>query len=235
MKVNVGKTELVVFHRMDISKGTIKMNGVDVVSKKEISVLGVILDSKLEWSTQVDKASRKARSTLQGLRVISKYFTIPEKLMLLTSLFYSRLYYGSQIWLIPSLKRVLKTKLFSASGNALKLLERDRSFRELHKKYNRATPTQFQKYTTAVSFYDLVKNSTPENDWINLQFNIQNDRRNPRLTFQTNNRYKCGINCLSNRFKSVTNEVDKEWISQTRDSYKMKCKKRLITDKLILL
>ena len=167
--------------------------------------------------------------------MINKYFTIPEKLTLLTSLFYSRLYYGSQIWLIPSLKRVLKTKLYSASGNALKLLERGMSFRELHKKYNRATPTQFQKYTTAVSFHDLVKNETPENDWINLQFNIQNDRRNPRLTFQTNNRYKCGLNCLSNRFKSISNEIDKEWIDQTRDSYKTKCKKRLITDKLALL
>ena len=177
LKVNIEKTELVIFHRLDTSVGTIKLNNLEIVSKKEMSVLGLIFDSKLEWSTQVEKASRKARSSLQGLRVINKYFTIPEKLTLLTSLFYSRLYYGSQIWLIPSLKRVLKTKLYSASGNALKLLERGMSFRELHKKYNRATPTQFQKYTTAVSFHDLVKNETPENDWINVQFNIQNDCR----------------------------------------------------------
>ena len=235
LKVNVAKTEIVVFHRMDTSTGTIKMNGINVVSKKEISVLGVIFDSKLEWSVQVEKSVRKARSALQGLRIISRFFTIPEKLTLLTSFFYSRLYYGSQIWLIPSLKRVLKTKLFSASGNALKLLERDKSFRELHKKYSRATPTQFQKYTTAISFYDLVRSETPEDDWINLQFNIQNDRRNPRLTFQTSNKYRCGLNCLSNRFKSVTKEIDKEWVNQTRDTYKTRCKKRLITDKLILL
>ena len=235
LKVNVGKTELVVFHRMDTSTGMIRMNGVDVTSKKEISVLGVIFDSKLEWAMQVEKSVRKARSALQGLRIISRFFTTPEKLMLLTSLFYSRLYYGSQIWLIPSLKRVLKTKLFSASGNALKLLERGTSFRELHKKYNRATPTQFQKYITAVSFFDLVKCETPEDDWINLQFNIQNDRRNPRLTFQTNNRYKCGLNCISNRFKSVSNEINKDWIDQSRDSYKTNCKKRLITDKLMLM
>ena len=163
------------------------MNGIDVTSKKEISVLGVSFDSKLEWATQVEKSIRKARSSLQGLRIIGKFFTTPEKLTLLTSLFYSRLYYGSQIWLFPSLKHVLKTKLFSASRNALKLLERGKSFRELHKKYNRATPTQFQKYMTAVSFFDLVRSETPEDDWINLQFNIQNDRRNPRLTFQTNN------------------------------------------------
>ena len=95
---------------MDTSTGMIRMNGVDVISKKEISVLGVIFDSKLEWPMQVEKSVRKARSVLQGLQIISRFFTTQEKLMLLTSLFYSRLYYGSQIWLIPSLKRVLHVR-----------------------------------------------------------------------------------------------------------------------------
>ena len=157
LKVNAEKTELVIFHRSDTATKTLRMNGVVVQSKKEISVLGLTFDSKLEWSLQVERTTRKARSALQGLRVISKYFTTAEKLTLLTSFFYSRLYYGSQIWLIPSLKHVLKTKLFSVSGSALKLLDKNLSFRELHNKFNRAAPTQFQKYTTAVSFYNLIK------------------------------------------------------------------------------
>ena len=94
--------------------------------------------------------------------------------------------------------------------------------------------TQFQKYITAVSFYDLIKKEIPNEDWINLQFNIQNDRRNTRLTFQTNN-YRCELNRISNRFKSISNEIEKEWIDATRDAYKTRCKKRLITDKLIML
>ena len=106
---------------------------------------------------------------------------------------------------------------------------------KLHKKYNRATPTQFQKYTTAVSFYDLVRKEIPEEDWIGLQFSIQNDRRNTRLSFQSNNTYRCGLNCLPNRLKSITNEIDKDWVDLTRDVYKMRCKKRLITEKLIMM
>jgi hypothetical protein len=235
LKVNVEKTEIVIFHKTDTSTSSIKINEVKIPTKKQITVLGVIFDSKLEWSLQVENSVRKARSALQGLRVINKYFTLTERLTLITSFFYSRLYYGSQVWLIPSLKSILKTKLFSASGAALKLLDRDRSFKELHKKYNRATPTQFQKYTTAVSLYDLIKKEIPEDEWINLQFNIQNDRRNTRLSFQTNNRLKCGLNCLSNRFKSINNEIDKQWIDMSRDVYKTKCKKRLITEKLLLL
>ena len=154
---------------------------------------------------------------------------------MLTTFFYSRLYYGSQVWLLPSLKRTLKTKLFSASGNALKLLDRNLSFRELHKKFNRATPMQFQRYTTAVSFFDLIKREIPEEEWINLQFNIQNDRRNTRITFQTSNNYRCGFNRLSNRFRSITNEIEKEWTDLSRDAFKTRCKKRLITDKLLML
>jgi hypothetical protein len=235
LKVNVEKTEIVIFHKTDTATSSIKLNEVEIHTKKQILVLGVLFDSKLEWSLQVENSVRKARSSLQGLRVINKYFTTTERLTLLTSFFYSRLYYGSQIWLIPSLKGALKSRLFSASGAALRLLDKNLSFKELHKKYNRATPTQFQKYTTAVSLYDLIKKEIPEEEWINLQFNIQNDRRNTRLSFQTNNKLKCGINCMSNRFKSITNEIDKQWVDLTRDVYKTKCKKRLITEKLILL
>jgi hypothetical protein len=235
LKVNVEKTEIVIFHKTDTAMSSLELNEVEIHTKKQISVLGVIFDSKLEWSLQVESSVRKARSALQGLRVINKYFTETERLTLMTSFFYSRLYYGSQIWLIPSLKKALKSKLFSASGAALRLLDRDLSFKELHRKYNRATPSQFQKYTTAISLYDLIKKEIPENDWINLQFNIQNDRRNTRLSFQTNNNFKCGLNCLSNRFKSVTNEIDKQWINMPRDVYKTECKRRLISEKLLLM
>jgi hypothetical protein len=34
---------------------------------------------------------------------------------------------------------------------------------------------------------------------------------------------------MPNRFKSITNEVYKQWLDMTRDAYKTKCMKRLIT------
>ena len=88
---------------------------------------------------------------------------------------------------------------------------------------------------TAVASCDLIKKKIPEEDWINLQFNIKNDRQNTRLSFQRNNKLKRGINFMSNRFKSITNEIDKQWIDVTRDAYKTKCKQRIITKKLMML
>ncbi len=66
-----------------------------------MSVLGEILDPKLEWSLQVENLVRKAKSLLQGLRILNKYFTTLERLVLITSFFYSQLYYSLQVWLIP--------------------------------------------------------------------------------------------------------------------------------------
>jgi hypothetical protein len=87
LKVNVEKTEIVIFHKMDTSTSSIKINEVKIPTKKQITVLGVIFDSKLEWSLQVENSVRKARSALQGLRVINKYFTFTERLTLITSFF----------------------------------------------------------------------------------------------------------------------------------------------------
>jgi hypothetical protein len=38
-------------------------------------------------------------------------------------------------------------------------------------------------------------------------------------------------NCVSNRFTSITNETDKQWIDMARDAYKTKSLKMPITEK----
>ena len=91
--------------------------------------------------------------------------------------------------------------------------------------YKKTDRNLFKKLTLIQSNSVIIKKEIPEDEKINLQFNIQNDRRNARLSFQTNNKLKCGFNCQSNRFKSITNKIDKEWIDLTRDAYKTKCKK----------
>ncbi len=36
------------------------------------------------------------------------------------------------------------------------------------------------------------------------------------VAFETNNRLKSEVNCMSNRFKSITNEIDNDWVDMTR-------------------
>ena len=51
--------------------------------------------------------------------LIKKYFSKKESSMLLTSNFFSSLYYNCDVWLIPSLRPQLKQHMLSASARAL--------------------------------------------------------------------------------------------------------------------
>jgi hypothetical protein len=121
LKVNEKKTELCIFHRNKNTDGDLKIDNTTIQSKSEMNVLGLTFDSKLNWGPQVSRAIKGANSSLQAIKMIRKYFKTNEVIQLLTSNFYSKLYYGSEIWHLPTLKSNCKKLLLSASANALKL------------------------------------------------------------------------------------------------------------------
>ena len=159
MKVNESKTELCLFHRGDSGPITVNINGNEVTSKKTINILGVIFDSKLQWSDQVAHSIKRSMNALNAIRLIRRFFKRDELLNLLTSNFYSILYYNSEIWHLPSLKPTLKQKLLSASARALKVCNKytdnNVSFEAIHDLCNRATPIKMQKYKLAICLYKL--------------------------------------------------------------------------------
>ena len=65
--------------------------------KKQINVLGVTFDSKLQWTTQVAKTMKKAKSTLHSIKLIKAHVSNLELKQLITSNFYSVLFYNSEI------------------------------------------------------------------------------------------------------------------------------------------
>ena len=121
LKVNESKTELCIFHRTNNTEGRLIVDNETIESKNEINVLGITFDSKLQWIPQVSRAIKGANNSLQAIKLIRKYFSKNEIVLMLTSHFYAKLYYGSEIWHIPSLNQNCKKLLLSASANALKL------------------------------------------------------------------------------------------------------------------
>ena len=115
MKVNVTKTEFTIFHKSFNTAG-IRTGAEWIDAKQEMGVLGIVFDSCLEWSKQVDKSVLKARQSSKAFRRIKDYFTDSEKNALIKSLVFSRMYYGSEIWLLPNLKERHFTRLYSQSG-----------------------------------------------------------------------------------------------------------------------
>ena len=92
------------FHKGDTAPIKITINGNEVTSKKSINILGVIFDSKLQWSDHIAHTIKNSMSALNAIRLIKKFFTQKELLWLVTSNFYLIMYYNSEIWHLPSLK-----------------------------------------------------------------------------------------------------------------------------------
>ena len=74
-----------------------------------------------QWNKQVAQSINKAKKYLHAIRLIKKYFNPNELKQLITSNFYSILYYNCEIWLIPWLSPLLKQQLLAASSSALRL------------------------------------------------------------------------------------------------------------------
>jgi hypothetical protein len=121
LKVNEDKTEVVLFYKKDSRPNNLKLNGTQQVSKNSMNVLGVIFYSKFQWAQQVANSVLKARKALSAIGIIRCYFTTKELLALVTSNYFSLLYYNSQIWHVPSLKTQIKQFIPSASAKALKV------------------------------------------------------------------------------------------------------------------
>ncbi len=76
----------------------IKLDDLTIISKGSINLLGVLFDSKLNWSEQVTKVVMKASKSLNAIKIIIRFFTSSTLLKLMTSNYYSVLFYSSLIW-----------------------------------------------------------------------------------------------------------------------------------------
>jgi hypothetical protein len=97
LKVNDKKTEICLFHRMDVRRVQISVGESQIIYSNTMNVLGVSFDSNMQWSNQVSNTIKKANSALHAISLIKKYFNSKELLTLITSNFYSILFYNSEI------------------------------------------------------------------------------------------------------------------------------------------
>ena len=232
LKVNDSKTEVCLFYRKDHLPIDIMFNNVTVKSKKSINVLGVTFDSKMQWSDQVCNAIKKAKKAQHAIMLLKNYFNKVELNQLLTSNFFSVLFYNSDIWHIPCLSPILKRQLLAASASALKICTPSynylMSYKNLHYINKRAMPEQMMRYKHAILLYKTYNETTQTKNWLTLNFQQSfNNRNNTFRVFSTNN-YKVGQNLTSNRFAVINGLVNLDWLGESFETYKVKCKDKFL-------
>ena len=193
-----------------------------------MNVLGVVFDCKLNWSEHVAHAIKKSNRSLCALRLLKRYFNPAEMKMLLTSNYYSSLYYNSEIWLSIHLKHELKQSLLSASANAIRscipLKNRFISFEAIHKECNQFTPTQVGYYKLSILLHKLYNSNIHSTDWRDLANLIIITGRQSKFKCFKTNIYKIGMNILINRFHALNNLIELNDLDSTLPCFKRKMK-----------
>ena len=229
LKVNGDKTEMCLFYRKDCPPVTLPINNTVITSSPTIKVLGVVFDSKLNWQSHIHMAITKARKSLQGIKLIRKFFNNKELMALINANFYSILYYNADIWLLPSLTRPAKKALLSASAAPLKLCCNTyhtlMSYNHLHKVLNRPTPNDYTKYYHALLLHKTQNNQTQSKDWLDLNFNQNFNARCSKANFIDTSNNKTGKNLISNRLTVINNEIDYNWLNLPYPAFKNHVKK----------
>ena len=148
--------------------------------------------------------------------------------MLITSNYYSILYYNSEIWHLPSNTFNSKKQLLAASARPLKLCTRtydfNMSYDYLHTTNKRATPIQYMKYSHSILLHKLYNSSNQNQDWLDLFTNQTFNTRNGNTHFVDTSTYKIGKNIISNRLNLINDQIKYEWLNLDLNHFKLKCK-----------
>ena len=232
--VNEEKTEICLFYKQDHPTVTLTLNGKLLRTKKTINVLGVIFDSKMQWSNQVSQAISKSKKALHGIKLVKKYLTKDETKMLLTSNFYSILYYNCEIWPSKGLNVRNKKYLLSASSNALKILNNATdlriSYRQLHLNEKRALPMDFAKYRLAIQLFKIYNCTTYDENWMDMNYQQNFNARMKMFHINDCSKLLVGRNIVSNRLNVLNNQIDLDWLNLSLNSFKLKVKELYLTN-----
>ena len=86
-------------------------------------------------------------------------------------------------------------------------------------------PDQMLNYKNALTMYRLFKTCQPEPDFVNLNFQLNQNPSTLYANFFRRQNYEAGNNILLNRLSHLNNKIEKSWLDMSLDSFKLKCKK----------
>jgi hypothetical protein len=217
MKPNPSKTEVVVFSK---SKFPIEIEvdiaGSIIKSKSSMKVLGTVFDHKLSWDENIRSTIKKCNAKLSVLRKIRKYFDAAGYTKILTTQFFSLLYYCAPVWLTQSTKRSLWKLVDSCHYRGLRTIVYDHKNRINREKLDvlcqRASPKQWAKYAMATVVMKCLKTGEPSVLKQLIQETIYTERRRPHIgKFYNNAKGKIGRQKIGNGL-DFFNAIKDDWL-----------------------
>jgi len=215
MVVNPEKTELVCFSKTGDDSITLTVDGQQLQSSSSMNILGTTFDNRLSWEPQLHRATRRCQSLKPALRILAGKLNRKEFLQIVTSHYYSNLYYCSELWFHPLPSR-LKRKINLIHFFPLRLIMRDYkrelSYKTLCKKTQRASPSDLNDFKLAKCLISLSNNCAPFSLFQDLLVNVVVESRSPfRPWFLDTSRSRLGRQSFCNRVNNISKRLSFDW------------------------
>jgi len=220
---NEDKTEMMT---LGCDKVNINLNGKIISSTDKMKVLGLIFDSKLDWTDQVSSTISKSSRILHGLKHVRRLFKADQFKRIITSFFFSVFNYGMEVWYHGNLGFHNKRRVRALHYRALRLIYgKTMPKEELNKQ--RAPPDKMALFMTAKQMINIMNNKQPQTLFTRLDKNAYIERRNPwRFQFFDNSRSRVGKQAVKNRLAMIARHTKFDWaIAVSKDAIRTGLKK----------
>jgi hypothetical protein len=211
MVINENKTEFTYFTNKKNKNENIQMNGQEIKSRRTMKVLGINFDNNMSWTTQTDKAIKKVHMISSTMKYLRKYFEGDELLKVLKNQLFSSVYYGAEVWLIPTIHKSIKRRLLSASAGLVRatygLFGWPISNQDLHTMGGLPTPEDWGHYLTTRTLHKILNTNEPAVLYNALLRQTVTERRNGKMYFIETNKKRVGVNSFQNRCKFVSHRM----------------------------
>ena len=158
MKANNDKCHLIVPNHTDVS---VTLGNEHIIAEDSVTLLGIIIDCKLDFSDHVTNLLKKGNQKLHGLARISKYVNKDKLKLIMRTFIQSQFNYCPLLWMFHS--RILNNKINKLHERALRLVYKndDLNFQELLDLDNSVTIHQKNLQRLAIEMYKVKNNIAP--------------------------------------------------------------------------
>ena len=227
MALNPGKCHYIVISDDDPSHKII-LNNNEIANSIEEKLLGILLESKLNFDSHITYLCKKASQKLSALAGINHCLSPDEKLLLLNSVVKSQFSYCPLIWMFAS--RFLNNALNSIHERALRLIYNDYKvpFDRILEDNNQKSIHQKNLESLAIEIYKFQAGLIPPimNDLFITRENNYNLRNFQELESSLRRTVKFGTETISYRGPQIWNLIPERLRAlETLNKFKKEIKK----------
>ena len=124
MKMNPEKCHVIVLGSTKIDDDfTVQIGNASITPENEVTLLGITLGSKLDFTSHISKICKGATNKINALLRIAKHLTMPQKKLLVNVFFYSHFNYCPYVWMFST--KDANNKIEKLHKRALQIIHSD--------------------------------------------------------------------------------------------------------------